>query len=75
MAGFEIPEGWTAQAFRFALDPSPAQVSMLESHCGASRFAFNHGNHIKGEVARWWQANSKEAYNTGMDGLARALQN
>jgi putative transposase len=42
MAGFEIPEGWTAQAFRFALDPSPAQVSMLESHCGAARFAFNH---------------------------------
>ncbi len=32
-------------------------------------------NHIKGEVAPWWQANSKEAYNTGMDGLARALQN
>jgi putative transposase len=32
-------------------------------------------NQIKGVVARWWQANSKEAYNTGMDGLARALQN
>jgi putative transposase len=42
MAGFGIPEGWTVQAFRFALDPSPAQVSMLESHCGAARFAFNH---------------------------------
>jgi transposase len=32
-------------------------------------------NQIKGEVAPWWQANSKEAYNTGLDGLARALQN
>jgi putative transposase len=42
MAGFGIPEGWTVQAFRFALDPSPAQVSMLESHCGAARFDFNH---------------------------------
>ena len=42
MARFEIAEGWTAQAFRFALDPTPAQVSLLESHCGAARFGFNH---------------------------------
>jgi putative transposase len=42
MRRFEIPEGWTAQAYRFALDPSPAQVRALESHCGAARFAFNH---------------------------------
>jgi hypothetical protein len=42
MARFEVPDGWTAQAYRFALDPTPAQVSMLESHCGAARFAFNH---------------------------------
>jgi hypothetical protein len=30
-----------AQAFRFALDPSPAQVRALYSHVGASRFAWN----------------------------------
>ena len=42
MARFEISEGWTAQAYRFALDASPTQVRMLESHCGAARFAFNH---------------------------------
>ena len=42
MARFEVPDGWVAQAYRFALDPTPAQVSMLESHCGAARFAFNH---------------------------------
>ena len=41
MARFEVPDGWVAQAYRFALDPTPAQVSMLESHCGAARFAFN----------------------------------
>ncbi len=114
MAGFEVPEGWTAQAYRFALDPAPAQVSALESHCGAARFAFNHmlgvvkanldqrsaersygiaeeeltpaqgwslaklrktWNGCKAEVAPWWEANSKEAYNSGLDGLARALQN
>ena len=103
-----------AQAYRFALDPTPAQVGVLESHCGAARFAFNQmlgvvkvnldqrsaersygiaeeeltpsqgwslaqlrktWNTCKNEVAPWWQANSKEAYNCGLDGLARALQN
>jgi putative transposase len=114
MARFEVPEGWQAQAYRFALDPGPEQVSMLESHCGAARFAFNHmlgvvkanlrqraaersygiaeveltpaqgwslqklrktWNASKDGVAPWWQANSKEAYNSGLDGLARALEN
>ena len=42
MARFEIPEGWTAQAFRFALDPTAAQLAKMESHCGAAHFAFNH---------------------------------
>jgi putative transposase len=114
MAGFEVPDGAVTQGYRFALDPSSAQESMLESHCGAARFAFNHmlnvvkanldqrsaersygiaerdltpaqgwslaklrrtWNASKDEVAPWWQANSKEAYNSGLDGLARALQN
>ena len=114
MARFEVPDGWLAQAYRFALDPTPAQVGMLESHCGAARFAFNHmlgvvkanldqraaersygvaeeeltpaqgwslaqlrktWNGCKAEVAPWWEANSKEAYNSGLDGLARALEN
>ena len=114
MARFEVPDGWVAQAYRFALDPTPAHVSMLESHCGAARFAFNdmlgvvkanldqrsaersYGlaedqltpaqgwsmaklrktwNQRKSEVAPWWKANSKEAYNSGLDGLARALEN
>jgi putative transposase len=68
MAGFEIPEGWTAQAFRFALDLTPAQGPSLPK-------LRKTWNQIKGEVAPWWQANSKEASNTGIDGLARALQN
>ena len=42
MARFEIPQGWTAQAYRFALDPTPAQVRALASHAGAARFAHNH---------------------------------
>ena len=41
MARFEIPDGWTAQAYRFALDPTSDQVGMLESHAGGARFAYN----------------------------------
>jgi putative transposase len=31
------------QAYRFALDPTPAQERALASHCGASRFAYDWG--------------------------------
>ncbi len=93
------------QAYRFALDPSPAQVRALASHVGAARFCFNWGlslvksrldetaggadlvvpwslpalrrewNQAKTEVAPWWAENSKEAYSSGLDALARALAN
>jgi IS605 OrfB family transposase len=32
-------------------------------------------NRAKDEVAPWWADNSKEAYNSGLDALARALRN
>jgi putative transposase len=32
-------------------------------------------NRAKHQVAPWWAENSKEAYNSGLDGLARALKN
>ena len=99
----------TLQAYRFGLDPTPAQDRLLRSHCGAARVAFNWGlahvkavmgqreaeatygistqgltpsvswslyslrrewNAAKGEVAPWWGECSKEAFNTGLDGLA-----
>ena len=41
MARFEIPAGWTAQAYLFALDPTPAQADALLSHAGGARFAYN----------------------------------
>jgi putative transposase len=31
-------------------------------------------NQVKVEVAPWWEENSKEAYSSGLDGLARALR-
>jgi putative transposase len=113
VARFEVPDGWMAQSYRFALDPTPTQVRDLESHCGAARFAFNHmlahakavlsqreaersygvgegaltpsqgwtlpalrrtWNQRKPVVAPWYGENSKEAYNTGLDALARGLE-
>src|SRR6266487_1529302 len=100
------------QAYRFALDPTPAQARLLASHCGAARKAFNEAlaqvkrcldqreaersygvpeehltgvpwtlpalrrwwNRHKREIAPWWAQNSKEAYNSGLDALARGLK-
>jgi len=42
MPKFEIPEGWSAQAYKFALDPAPAQVQAFESHNGGRRRARNY---------------------------------
>ncbi len=41
MAKFEIPAGWTVQAFRFTLDPTGDQSRMLARHFGARRKAYN----------------------------------
>lgn len=120
MARFEIPEGWTVQAYRFALDPIPAQAEALRSHAGARNFAYNtmlaavksnlnqraaektyglnedeltpclgwsmhslrnEWNRVKHAVAvredgtPWWGENSKEAYASGCQSLANALEN
>jgi putative transposase len=99
------------RAYRFALDPTPAQARALASHCGAARKAFNEGlahvrrcldqraaersygvpeghltevpwtlpalrrwwNASKDRLAPWWRENSKEAYSSGLDALARGL--
>ena len=104
----------TVLAYRFALDPTPAQERALRSHAGAARVAFNWGlarvkanlsqreaeksygitgddltpslswslhslrkdwNAAKAQLAPWWAECSKEASNTGLDQLARALTN
>ena len=42
MKRYEPPAGATVQAYRFALDPSDAQVLGLRRNTGAARFAYNH---------------------------------
>ena len=36
-----LPERWTRQAFRFALDPTDTQLVMFARHAGMRRFAYN----------------------------------
>jgi putative transposase len=43
MARYVAPDGWTLQAYRYALDPTPRQERQFRSHAGASRFAWNWG--------------------------------
>jgi putative transposase len=41
VARFEVPEGWTVQAFKFTLDPTDDQARSLARHFGARRKAYN----------------------------------
>lgn len=41
MARFEVPGGYTVQAYRFALDATPSQVRAFRSHAGAARVTHN----------------------------------
>jgi putative transposase len=43
MAKFAARPGWTVQAYRYALDPTPRQEQRLRSHAGAHRYAWNWG--------------------------------
>ena len=54
MARFEVPEGWTVQAFRFTLDPTEDQARALARHFGARRKAFNWAvDALKADIAAW----------------------
>ena len=94
------------ESVKVALDPSPAQESLLLSHAGAARFAYNAGlAHVKACIEAgakpewslyglrrwwnsskdtlavdddgviWWAENSKEAYSSGLESLAKGLSN
>ncbi|MEV0703809.1 IS607 family element RNA-guided endonuclease TnpB [Saccharopolyspora sp. NPDC050389] len=61
----------TIQAYRFALDPNPAQEAALRSHCGAQRFAYNWGlNRIKVNLG---QREAEASYGIGADQRAPAV--
>jgi putative transposase len=41
MAKFDVPEGWSVQAFRFALDCTPEQAGCVRRQFGGRRYAYN----------------------------------
>ncbi|WP_251019573.1 helix-turn-helix domain-containing protein [Streptomyces sp. ISL-11] len=43
------------RAFRFALDPTAAQVAAFKRHAGAARWAFNHALGVKIGAHRQWR--------------------
>ncbi|MBW0013432.1 IS607 family element RNA-guided endonuclease TnpB [Mycobacterium sp.] len=54
MAKFEIPDGWTVQAFKFTLDPTTEQAHALARHFGARRKAFNWTvAALEADIAEW----------------------
>ena len=54
VAKFEIPDGWTVQAFKFTLDPTEDQAHALARHFGARRKAFNWTiAALKADIAAW----------------------
>jgi putative transposase len=62
MAKFEIPIGWTVQAFRFTLDPTDDQSRMLARHFGARRKAYNWTvAALKGDIDAWHTAATRTA--------------
>jgi putative transposase len=62
VARFEIPDGWTAQAFCFALDPSPAQAACLRRQFGGRRHARNWAvRTLKDDLDRYQQTGEQAA--------------
>jgi putative transposase len=62
MARFEVPEGWSVQAFRFTLDPTAEQSVSLARHFGARRKAFNWTvATLKSDIEAWHAAGAKTA--------------
>ncbi|MGH3208379.1 MAG: IS607 family element RNA-guided endonuclease TnpB [Trebonia sp.] len=54
MARFEVPDGWTVQAFVFALDCTPGQAACVRRQFGGRRFARNWAvRTLKDDIARY----------------------
>jgi Helix-turn-helix domain len=68
---FEIPEGWSAQAYRLALDPTRAQGEVLRAHAGARNFAYN--TMLAAVKANLEQRAAEKTYGLAGDELTRCL--
>ncbi|MFZ0186237.1 MAG: IS607 family element RNA-guided endonuclease TnpB [Streptosporangiaceae bacterium] len=67
MARFEIPDGWTVQAFQFALDCTPEQAACVRRQFGGRRYARNWAvRTLKGDLTRYRETGEQ----TGAPSLA-----
>ncbi|MEV5140050.1 helix-turn-helix domain-containing protein, partial [Streptomyces syringium] len=55
------------RAFKFALDPSPAQAEALSRHAGAARWAFNYALAVKVSAHQRWRAEVAELVAQGVE--------
>jgi putative transposase len=71
VAKFRVPDGWSAQAFCFALDPSPAQAACLRRQFGARRYARNWAvRTLKADLDRY-HATGEETGKPSLAGLRK----
>jgi putative transposase len=62
MASFEMPGGWSVQAFRFALDPTAEQAACVRRQFGGRRYARNWAvRTLKEDLARYRQTGEQTA--------------
>jgi putative transposase len=56
VARFKVPDGWTVQAFTFALDCTPGQAACLSRQFGGRRYARNWAvRTLKNDLDRYWE--------------------
>ena len=62
MASFEVPDGWTVQAFQFTLDPTAEQTACVRRQFGARRYARNWAvRTLKEDLATYHQTGQETA--------------
>src|SRR5690242_1245788 len=60
MARFAVPDGWTVQAFQFALDCTPEQEACLRRQFGGRRYARNWAvRTLKEDITRYRETGEK----------------
>ena len=66
MARFAVPDGWTVQAFQFALDCTPEQGACLRRQFGGRRYARNWAvRTLKEDITRYRETGQETEAVTG----------
>ena len=71
MARFTIPDGWTVQAFQFALDCTPEQEACVRRQFGGRRYARNWAVRTLKEDITWYRKTGEKTEAPSLAGLRR----